>query len=671
MKKIVLIFVLMASAAAVQQSYGQACQPGNIRHWTGNGDPGDMGVGPAPITINGLSADWEAVITGPFAYTGVAKGGYESDPYTSPIAGGNVQVDGLKAAGGSNFDRDCPGQNHRDLRYFAFTYDQKNVYFIFRRPSNNTAQVSLYYFIDINVDGFMKQGEPVIHVTFNNSGSSIEMGYYHPVDFNGTAAGSYDPVKGNIMVASVSRIQNCPGTTQWTVGAADGWSMPGDFVKLGNGVSLPPTVAGEVFLANTLTDTHIDGTEPGYGVEFAVPWKYLGMYTASGLTGGTALNYNNVFTWHVSLVGGNSGVSGAEDNAGGCCSGLAFSGNANTDLTSSSTIALADPKRQYRVRLTYTNQVNLPTNVTMAQVSFSNVVQYGITPPDPTTQYTVTVYPGDGSGNPVGGGQSYVYSSGTNPPYNFISSGADVVILCAAAPATVEFIVDIDFGIPYHTKSATASFLTGNQFNVNTITCGQLGESGDEVPVGVQTTLPVIFQSFTATRNHSSVLLKWETSLEQNSSGFAVERNINGTWQQIAFVPSQAVGGNSIDVLSYQYIDLNNTKGITQYRIRQVDFDNKSKYTEVRTVRGDGQLGKVIVYPNPSMDGKVNVSFEDATTSREVSLFDMSGRMIRQVKAVTSNNITIENLTPGMYTLRVVMPETGEQVVNKIVVNKR
>jgi hypothetical protein len=670
MKKIVL-FILMASAVAVQQSYGQACQPGNIRHWTGTGDPGDMGVGPAPITINGTSADWDAAITGPFAYAGSPKGGYESDPYTAPIAGGNVQQDGLKAAVTPNFDRDCPGQDHRDLRYFAFTYDQKNVYFFFRRPKNNTAQVSLYYFIDINVDGFMKQGEPVIKVTFNNSGSSIEMGYYHPVNSNGTAAGSYDAVKGNIMVASVSRVQNCPGTSQWSVGAADGWSMPGDFVNLGNNVNLPALAAGEVFSAQTLTDTHPDGTVTGYGVEFAVPWQYLGLYTASGLTGGTALNYNNVFTWHVSLVGGNSGVSGAEDNAGGCCSGLAFSGNANTDLTSTTIIAQGDPKRQYRVRLTYTNQVNLPTNVTMAQVSFSNLVQYGLTAPDPTTQYTVTVYQGDGSGNPVTGGQSYVYSSGANPPYNFISSGADVVVLCAAAPATVEFIVDIDFGIPYHTKSATVNFLTGNQFNVTTITCGQLGESGDDVPVGVQTTLPVIFQSFTAARNHSNVLLKWETSLEQNSSGFAVERNINGTWEQIAFVPSQAVGGNSSDLLSYQYVDLNNNKGITQYRIRQVDFDNKSKYTEVRSVRGDGQLGKVIVYPNPSMDGKVNVSFEDATTSREVSLYDMSGRTLKQWKAVTSNNITIENLTPGMYTLRVVMPETGEQVVNKIVVNKR
>ena len=93
-------------------------------------------------------------------------------------------------------------------------------------------------------------------------------------------------------------------------------------------------------------------------------------------------------------------------------------------------------------------------------------------------------------------------------------------------------------------------------------------------------------------------------NLEQNSSGFAVERNINGTWQEIAFVPSQAPGGTSSDLLSYQYIDANNTKGISQYRIRQIDFDNKSKFTEIRTIRGEAQIGKIIVYPNPTLTEK-------------------------------------------------------------------
>jgi len=183
--------------------------------------------------------------------------------------------------------------------------------------------------------------------------------------------------------------------------------------------------------------------------------------------------------------------------------------------------------------------------------------------------------------------------------------------------------------------------------------------------------LPVAFKSFAAIRNNSNVMLKWETGFEQNNTGFAIERNIRGTWEQIAFVPTQAAGGNSDGELSYQFTDQNNVKGMSQYRIQQIDYDSKTKYSDIRAVRGEGQIGKTIVYPNPSNNGKVSVVFEDATVTRTVSLMDMSGRIVKSWKNVTNNNIQIDNLTPGMYSLRIVVPETGDQSVEKIIVSKR
>jgi len=183
--------------------------------------------------------------------------------------------------------------------------------------------------------------------------------------------------------------------------------------------------------------------------------------------------------------------------------------------------------------------------------------------------------------------------------------------------------------------------------------------------------LPVNFTYFQATRNGSNVLVKWETATEQNNTGFAIERNINGTWQQVAFIPSQASGGNSDMKLTYSFVDLNSTKGISQYRIKQIDIDSKSKYTEVRAVRGDGQTGKTIIYPNPTNDGKINIVFEDAgTVTRNISVLDMSGRLIKQINGVANNNLQIEKLTPGMYSVRVIIVESGQQSVDKIIVNK-
>ena len=78
-----------------------------------------------------------------------------------------------------------------------------------------------------------------------------------------------------------------------------------------------------------------------------------------------------------------------------------------------------------------------------------------------------------------------------------------------------------------------------------------------------------------------------------------------------------------------------------------------------------------IVYPNPSNDGKVNVVFADVNTIRDVSLMDMNGRVIKQWKGVANNNIQINNLAAGFYTVRIIDTDTGEQTVEKIVVKKR
>lgn len=184
--------------------------------------------------------------------------------------------------------------------------------------------------------------------------------------------------------------------------------------------------------------------------------------------------------------------------------------------------------------------------------------------------------------------------------------------------------------------------------------------------------LPVNFASFTAKREQTNVKLVWQTATEINNSGFAIERNINGTWEQVGFVPSQAPAGNSSDLLTYTYIDANSAKGITQYRIRQIDFDNKSAYSQILAVRGTDSPAKTIIYPNPSFDGRVNVVFDDANNGlRDVSLMDMSGRIVKQWNGISNNNLTIDNLTPGFYSLRVVVRETGMQSVEKIVINKR
>jgi hypothetical protein len=181
--------------------------------------------------------------------------------------------------------------------------------------------------------------------------------------------------------------------------------------------------------------------------------------------------------------------------------------------------------------------------------------------------------------------------------------------------------------------------------------------------------LPVKFQSFTATRsNSSSVAVAWTTASEDNNKGFNVQKLVNGQWQTVGYVPSQALNGNSSAKLSYTYTDANSEKGITQYRIQQVDLDGHSKYTDIRAVRGDGSVSKLVVYPNPSSDGKVNVVFEDNSGMRDVQVSDMQGKIIRAFKGISNNILVIEKLTTGFYTIKVTNRTTNASSVQKVVV---
>lgn len=197
------------------------------------------------------------------------------------------------------------------------------------------------------------------------------------------------------------------------------------------------------------------------------------------------------------------------------------------------------------------------------------------------------------------------------------------------------------------------------------------GASPDTVNISPCNMLAVTFRSLTATRiSRTNVALRWETATEINNRGFAIERNMgNDNWELVTFITTQAPGGNSSSPLTYTFNDMNSNKGITQYRIKQVDLDGREKFSEIRAVRGDSQKGNIIVYPNPSADGRVNVVFEDKKGIRDISLTDMNGRIVKQWKGITNNTLQIENLGTGIFALRVIMRETGNQSVEKIVVN--
>ena len=221
------------------------------------------------------------------------------------------------------------------------------------------------------------------------------------------------------------------------------------------------------------------------------------------------------------------------------------------------------------------------------------------------------------------------------------------------------------------TISVTNQYKRNVPYVINVIPSSGCLQSFNLLAPQCSNTLPVSFKSFTTKRNKQNVVLNWQTATELNNAGFAIERNVNGNWAEIAFVPSQANGGNSSTELNYTYNDLNSYKGISQYRIRQDDPDSKTTYSVIRSVQGEGAGPKLVIYPNPSMDGRLQLVFEDANSTRHIVIIDMNGRIVRQLSNVSNSSISIDGLNVGLYTARVINQATGESTLQKFVIQQK
>jgi hypothetical protein len=187
--------------------------------------------------------------------------------------------------------------------------------------------------------------------------------------------------------------------------------------------------------------------------------------------------------------------------------------------------------------------------------------------------------------------------------------------------------------------------------------------------------LPVDMLNFSGYRSGARNILNWTTSSEQNNKGFEVQRSTDGSnYVSLGFVNSLAAGGNSTTELNYTFSD-NNLVGSKQYyRLRQVNLDNSSKYSNIVLIKGDRGLQMTIsgLYPNPATT-RINVLLE-ATNREKVTLVvsDMSGKVVSQTVAEvqTGNNtipMEISTLANGTYTVKLVCAAGCENVVSKFV----
>ncbi|HSD64827.1 MAG TPA: T9SS type A sorting domain-containing protein [Ignavibacteriaceae bacterium] len=146
---------------------------------------------------------------------------------------------------------------------------------------------------------------------------------------------------------------------------------------------------------------------------------------------------------------------------------------------------------------------------------------------------------------------------------------------------------------------------------------------------------PVELTSFRADVNEGNVNLSWQTATETNNKGFEVQRNSGNGFEVLAFVNGN---GTSTEVHNYSYID-RPVSGKYIYRLRQVDFDGSSEYSN--TIEVNVEIPKIFSleqnYPNPFNPAtEINFSLsEDSKVTLKV--FDILGR---EVAILINGNLT-------------------------------
>lgn len=188
---------------------------------------------------------------------------------------------------------------------------------------------------------------------------------------------------------------------------------------------------------------------------------------------------------------------------------------------------------------------------------------------------------------------------------------------------------------------------------------------------GAQATLPVTLSNFTAKQTtDNKVALSWVTSSESVNKGFSIERQEEGSgkFQSLGFIASKAEGGNSQSTLAYSFKDVTAKNGNNMYRLVQEDLDGKKTYSEVRVVKLSGQSVSN-VFPNPS-NGAINISRTNDGKKMNIQVLDLSGRVISQVNNITDANYRMNLPQSGIYSIKMMYPETGEQSTQRIVVQK-
>jgi hypothetical protein len=182
--------------------------------------------------------------------------------------------------------------------------------------------------------------------------------------------------------------------------------------------------------------------------------------------------------------------------------------------------------------------------------------------------------------------------------------------------------------------------------------------------------VPVTLLSFTGYEKKNASVLNWVTTSEVNTKGFDIEKSFDGiNFSKIGYA---VAAGNSSVSRNYLFTDPAKMTSIQFFRLKQIDIDGRSVYSNVVAIRKTSAAELQIVSVSNPFKEKVKVVFTDAPQDKvSFELYDAAGKLVMTTQQPVYSN-TAEILVPaqlsaGSYFLRVLV---GEQVFNEKLVKQ-
>lgn len=204
------------------------------------------------------------------------------------------------------------------------------------------------------------------------------------------------------------------------------------------------------------------------------------------------------------------------------------------------------------------------------------------------------------------------------------------------------------------TRNFTVTPAPANAPNVSgNVTADRVGSSADLFGAfNASSILPVELSAFSAHSEAGKVILSWSTVSESNNEMFYIEHSVDG--DRFETIGKVLGAGTSIREREYSFEHKIPEPGINYYRLRQVDFDGTSQFSEIESVQFNKNR-RLQLQPTAA-DISTELSFsEELPEGALLEVFSLSGQKISEAvleKGTTSYILDVHNFPAGQYLLR-------------------